>query len=95
MMFESFIQIVVQIMIINYFNSLEEEQENSRLLSDDDDHVEIEGIKESVALAVIHIFLELFQLYFEAKACKTSMIDYSVACFNGKFGWVPYINIIS
>ena len=25
-------------------------------------------------------------------ACKTSMTDYCIACFNGKFGWVPFVD---
>ena len=43
-----------------------------------------------MALAVAHILLEYVQLSYEAKACKTSMTNYSIACFNGKFGWVPF-----
>lgn len=37
-----------------------------------------------------HTILECIQLYFEAQACKTSLISYCVVCFNGRFGWVPF-----
>ena len=50
----------------------------------------LKSILLSVALADAHILLEFVQLSYEAKACKTSMSNYSIACFNGKFGWVPY-----
>ena len=36
--------------------------------------------------------LEYVQLSYEAKACKTSIVNYSVVCFNGKFGWVPFVD---
>ena len=52
--------------------------------------VDMTSILLSVALAVAHILLEYVQLSYEAKACKTSMSNYSIACFNGKFGWVPF-----
>ena len=52
--------------------------------------VNMTSILVSVALAVAHILLEYVQLSYEAKACRTSMSNYSIACFNGKFGWVPY-----
>lgn len=32
------------------------------------------------------------QLYYESLACKTTLINYCVVCFNGKFGWVPFID---
>ena len=39
-----------------------------------------------------HTIFEVIQLYFEARACKTSLIKYCVICFNGKFGWVPFVD---
>ena len=42
-------------------------------------------------MAVSHILLEYVQLSYEAKACKTTVINYSIACFNGRFGWVPFV----
>ena len=52
--------------------------------------VDMTSIQLSVALAVSHIMLEFVQLSYEAKACKTNIVNYSIACFNGRFGWVPF-----
>ena len=41
-------------------------------------------------LAVIHILLEFILLSYEAKACKTKLFNYCIACLNGKFAWVPF-----
>ena len=46
----------------------------------------------SVALAVTHILLEYVQLNYEAKAGKTSITHYCITCFNGRFGWVPFVD---
>ena len=45
----------------------------------------------SVGLAVLHAILECIQLYCEALACKTTLTKYCVVCFNGRFGWVPFV----
>ena len=50
--------------------------------------VDIISIQLSVALAVAHILLEFVQLSYEAKACMTSMSNYAIACFNGKFAQI-------
>jgi len=34
-------------------------------------------------------------LSYDAKACKTSVVNYTIACFNGKFAWVPFTQDIS
>ena len=52
--------------------------------------VDMTSILLSVALAAAHILLEFVQLSYEAKACKTSLVNYTIACFNGKFAWVPF-----
>ena len=52
--------------------------------------VDMTSIQLSVALAVAHILLEFVQLSYEAKACMTNVSNYAIACFNGKFGWVPF-----
>ena len=52
--------------------------------------VNMTSILVSVALAVAHILLEFVQLSYEAKACMTNVSNYAIACFNGKFGWVPF-----
>ena len=50
------------------------------------------SIYVSIALAVTHVLLEYVQLNYEAKAGKTSMTEYCITCYNGRFGWVPFAN---
>jgi hypothetical protein len=52
----------------------------------------LSSILLSVALAIAHGILEFIQLNYEAKACKTTLTNYCVACFNGKFGYVPFVD---
>lgn len=54
--------------------------------------VDLTSILISVGLAIAHAILECIQLNFEAKASKTSLANYCVACFNGKFGYVPFVD---
>ena len=84
MMFETFIQLGVQIHMLIYVTLYVADDNKA------DFGVDMTSILLSVALAVAHINLEYVQLSYEAKACKTSMTYYSIACFNGKFGWVPF-----
>ena len=63
--------------------------------SNEDFGVDLSSILASIALAVSHILLEYVQLSYEAKACKTSMAAYCMACFNGRFGWVPFVDDFS
>ena len=52
--------------------------------------VSLNAIMVSIALAFVHTILEFGYLYLEAKASKTSFINYCIVCFNGRFTWVPY-----
>lgn len=45
-----------------------------------------------MGLAAFHTILEFIQLTYEARACKTSLTNYCIACFNGRFGWVPFVD---
>ena len=78
------IQLAVQIHMLIYVSKYVPEEDQAEF------GVDMTSILLSVALAVAHIMLEYVQLSYEAKACKTSMANYSIACFNGKFGWVPF-----
>ena len=53
--------------------------------------VNIPSIIFSVSLAFAHMILECLQLSYEAKACNSSFVSYCVSCFNGRFGWVPFV----
>ena len=57
--------------------------------------VNLNSILISIGLAIAHGILEGVQLTYEARACKTSFINYCAACFNGRFGWVPFVDNLS
>ena len=42
----------------------------------------------------MHLILEIFMLKLEALACEVNLLDYTVACFNGRVGFVPYLDLI-
>lgn len=50
--------------------------------------VNMEAIEVSVAMAVLHVFLEVVNLHIEARTWKTHFRDYMVACHNAKQGWI-------
>ena len=56
--------------------------------------VSLKSIIASMCLAVLHVVLEFGYLAIEAKATKTSFLNYCVACFNGRFNWVPYTDFM-
>lgn len=58
--------------------------------------VDINSLMVSVGLAILHMGLGMMQLNFEARACHTSLLNYCIVCFNGRFDWVPFIeNIVT
>lgn len=46
------------------------------------------AIEVSLCTAIIHVFLEIMNLYFESQTWKTMARDYMVACYNAKQGWI-------
>jgi hypothetical protein len=38
--------------------------------------------------------MESLVLYMEAEACKVSMASYVITCFNGRVGFIPYLDYI-
>jgi len=46
----------------------------------------------SIALAVAHGMIEVIFIILEKTACKTDFLHYTIICFNGRFGWVPFTN---
>jgi hypothetical protein len=48
----------------------------------------------SIGFSLIHAFCELLVMAIESKAFKTNMQHYAIICFNGRFGWVPFSNIL-
>ena len=51
--------------------------------------VEPEAIWLSILTAIVHIILELINLYIEARTWETQLLDYVVASYNAKQGWIP------
>ena len=49
----------------------------------------------SLATAVVHTFVEGAFLYLEAASAKTSLMHYAIVCFNGRFGWVPFTDLLA
>lgn len=49
----------------------------------------------SVSLAVLHAVIETLFIYLEKVANKTTFMHYTIICFNGRFGWVPFTNHFS
>jgi hypothetical protein len=83
LMFESIIQFAVQFWMLSDLESSEDAEGFG---------VSKTSILTSLALAIGHMVLEGIQLYFEASACETSFVNYCVICFNGRFGWVPFLD---
>jgi hypothetical protein len=54
--------------------------------------VSLEAIGISILLAVAHAGIELVFIFLEKKANKTDFMHYTIICFNGRFGWVPFTN---
>ena len=48
----------------------------------------IAAIEVSLCTAIVHVLLELMNLYFESRTLKTMFRDYMVACYNAKQGWI-------
>jgi hypothetical protein len=48
----------------------------------------MKAIEVSVAMAAVHVFLEVLNLYIEARTWKTHFRDYMIACHNAKQGWI-------
>lgn len=86
--FESLPQIILQIRVINYYKSVYPE----KLIDLEKSGININGIIASLMTALLHTIIEMVYLNVESKACKTTLTQYSIVCFNGRFGWVPYAN---
>jgi hypothetical protein len=46
-------------------------------------------------MAVIHLILEMVKLYLEAAASKEKLLNYIVACYSARQGWIPEKDKIS
>ena len=57
--------------------------------------ISMEAILISLGFALLHTVIEVIFLQMEATATKTTLTHYSIICFNGRFGWVPFSHIFS
>lgn len=85
--FETFIQFVLQMRMLQFFR---EQRDADNVVE-----VSVDAILLSLLLALAHGVLEAAFLYLEARASKTSFINYCMVCFNGRFGWVPYNDFLT
>ena len=49
----------------------------------------------SIVFALLHASIEFMFINLEKKANKTSMMHYLIICFNGRFGYVPFIQFFA
>ena len=49
----------------------------------------------SILVGLLHGLIEMFLIYIESKAAKTSKKNYIIVCMNGRFDWMPYENILN
>jgi hypothetical protein len=49
----------------------------------------------SLGCALAHAVIEFVFVRLEARACKTTLIHYSIICFNARFGWIPFQHLFS
>ena len=83
MLFETLIQVVLQVRMLIFFKRHNIENPGAVGVSVDD-------ILLSLVLALLHAVLEGVSLGLEAQASKMSFVNYCMVCLNGRFGWVPY-----
>lgn len=57
--------------------------------------ISMEAILVSLGFALLHTVIEVIFLSMEATATKTTLTHYSIICFNGRFGWVPFSHVFS
>ena len=83
--FETMLQIILQLRILLYTQNTN---------SDSTAELEIDKgtVMLSLALAIAHLIIEIAFIILESKSTKTTFMHYSIVCFNGRFGWVPFTN---
>ena len=84
--FESFPEIILQIRIYLYMINEKKKADTDKL------NIRIHTIGVSIAFALAHALIEGIFIYVETQANKTSMMNYLIICFNGRFGFVPYLD---
>ena len=78
--FETLAQILLQSYI---YTKIKDSSENI--------DISVEAILFSIVLGLLHCCVEILFIFQEKFANKTSLMHYTLICFNGKFGFVPFI----
>ena len=55
-------------------------------------NISIHALAISVGAATLHGCLEMILIASEMSAAKTQLINYLMICYNGRFGWVPFVH---
>ena len=56
--------------------------------------VNLKVIVISILLAVVHGLIEAIFIVMEKVANKTSTMNYLMICFNGRFGFIPFVECL-
>ena len=76
---------ILQIRLLIHYNQLIEKEGIEEYAST------VGAIATSLMMASIHCALELVYIGVQAQGNRTSFINYAIVCFNGRFGFVPYV----
>ena len=81
LMFESFVQITLQMRILTNKDT------RSTAL---DKQIDLETIGVSLCIATGHALIEVLMLYIEANAANMDIVEYGIVCLSGRLEWVPF-----
>lgn len=80
---ESFPQILFQVYLWRRIKQLQRENFNATI------SVSPEAIEVSILTAIVHLVFEVLNLRLESKTSKTNFLDYMIACYSARQGWLP------
>lgn len=66
-----------------------------RKQEENDVDVNLQVIVISILLAVVHGMIEAIFIVMEKEANKTSTMNYLMICFNGRFGFIPFVECLN
>ena len=52
----------------------------------------LSSIAMSITAAIFHGMIEVIKIYTEKEMSNTDYLHYLITCFNGRFGWIPFID---
>ena len=80
---ESIPQIVYQTILLIQIKQIRNSKQDKNL------DIGLYAVLFSLICAFVHLFLEIVNIYFEAETSDSFFVDYLVACYNARQGWVP------